>query len=179
MREANLTQQAEVLHADELRLGLRGQVRRVLAPKGVKVRQRVQIRYEWTYLLLGVTPSTGKVRWEWLARMRAASLTPVMAAWDLDGVIWDGAGAHRSKQLAELTTARIVLPPYSPELNPAERLFEEVRRRVEGRVYASLAAKQAAVAVYLQELAADPARVQRLCAWPWLQEAFAQLSPQP
>jgi transposase len=30
------------------------------------------------------------------------------------------------------------LPSYSPELNPAERIFEEVRRRVEGKIYESL-----------------------------------------
>ena len=29
----------------------------------------------------------------------------------------------------------IELPPYSPELNPAERVFEEVRRWIEGKVY--------------------------------------------
>ena len=29
----------------------------------------------------------------------------------------------------------ITLPAYSPELNPAERVFEEVRRWVEARVY--------------------------------------------
>ncbi len=170
-----LTAQAEVLHADELRLGLRGQVRRVLAPKGVKVRQRVQVRYEWRYLLVGVAPSTGTLRWEWIDRMRAAQLRPVLEEWRLDGVIWDGAGAHRSKQLADLPLARVVLPPYSPELNPAERLFQEIRRRVEGRVYDTLVAKQAVVETYLAELTADPARVQRLCGWEWIAAAVARL----
>ncbi len=36
-------------HSDEMRLGLRGQTRKVLAPKGVKVVQRLQLRYEWSY----------------------------------------------------------------------------------------------------------------------------------
>ena len=60
---------------------------------------------------------------------------------------------------------RVFLPPYSPELNPAERAFQEVRRRVEGRVYAMLDDKQAEVETYLGELAADPARVRRFCGW--------------
>lgn len=165
---AGLTQPATVLHADELRLGLHGQVRRVLAPKGVQVRQRVQVRYEWVYLLLGVDVCAGAVRWTWLDRMRAAFLHPVLRDWKLDGVVWDGAGAHRSKQLHDLSTVRIVLPPYSPELNPAERIFQEIRRRVEGRRYDTLAAKQAVGETYLAELAADPARVQRLCGWDWV-----------
>ena len=37
--EAGVTRDAGVLLADELRLGLRGQVRRVLAPRGVDVRR--------------------------------------------------------------------------------------------------------------------------------------------
>ncbi len=37
---AGVTRAAGIVLADELRLGLRGQVRRVLAPRGVKVVQR-------------------------------------------------------------------------------------------------------------------------------------------
>lgn len=165
--------------ADELRLGLHGQVRRVLAPKGVKVVQRLQIEYRWTYLLLGVDPRTGQVRWQWLERFRQDHLKPVLAAWGLDAILWDGAGAHRGKQLRELPTHRLVLPPYSPELNPAERVFEEIRRSVEGRSYPDLAAKQGVVEAYLQELAADQDRVQRLCGWDWVVDAFATLPPTP
>lgn len=164
-----------VLVADELRLGLHGQVRRVLAPKGVKVVQRRQIAYRWRYLLLAVDPRTGTLRWTWLDRFRQEHLKPVLAAWDLDAILWDGAGAHRGKQLRDVPTQRLFLPPYSPELNPAERVFEEIRRRVEGRVYPDLAAKQAVVDAYLQALAADPARVQRLCGWTWILDAFARL----
>lgn len=168
-----------MLLADELRLGLRGQVRRVLAPKGVKVVQRLQIEYRWTYLLLGVDPRSGALRWQWLARFRQDHLKPVLTAWGLDAVIWDGAGAHRGKTLRELSTQRLFLPPASPQLNPAERVFEEIRRRVEGRGYPDVAAKQAVVDAYLDEVAADPARVQRLCGWEWLLAAFAALPPPP
>ena len=179
LREAAVGPDATVLHADELRLGLRGQVRRVLAPRGAKVRQRVQVRYEWVYLLLGVAPRTGELRWRWIERMRQEQIKPVLAEWGAVSVVWDGAGAHRGKQLAELPIARVALPPYSPELNPAERVFEEIRRRAEGRVYDTLAAKQAAVEAYLDELAADPDRVRRLCDWAWIREAIAQLPTPP
>jgi hypothetical protein len=175
LTEAGLTPRARTLHADELRLGLRGQVRRVLAPRGVKVRQRVQVRYEWASLLVGVDPRTGALRWEWLARMRQEQLRPVLEEWGLDGVVWDGAGAHRGRRLRDLPTERVFLPPYSPELNPAERVLEEIRRRVEGRVYETLAAKQAEVEAYLRELAADRERVKRLCGWDWIVDAFERL----
>jgi hypothetical protein len=66
-------------HSDEMRLGFRGQTRRVLAPKGAKVVQRVQPRYEWSYLILAISPLTGEVRWEWIERMRKESRDPTRA----------------------------------------------------------------------------------------------------
>jgi hypothetical protein len=79
--------------------------------------------------------------------------------------------------LADLPTTRVFLPSYSPELNPAERIFEEIRRRVQGQVYVSVADKQAVADAYLRELAADPGRVKRLCGWAWLHDALDQLPP--
>jgi transposase len=90
-------------------------------------------------------------------------------------LVWDGAGAHRGKQLAAVATTRVFLPPYSPELNPVERVFEEVRRHVEGVAYADIAAKRAAVERYLTRFAADPARVKRWCGWDWLTDALTRL----
>ena len=172
---AGVTRDAGVLCADELRLGLRGQVRRVLAPRGVDVRQRLQLKYEWAYLLLAVDPRAGTLRWRWLERCRAAPINEALAAWALDAVVWDGAGAHRAKLLADLPTARVRLPAYSPELNPAERVFEEIRRRTEGRVYDSVDDKRAIAQAYLAGLAADPDRVRRLCGWAWLTNALDDL----
>jgi transposase len=96
----------------------------------------------------------------------------------LDGLVWDNAPSHRDADITDLDLALVGLPPYSPELNPAERLFEEIRRRVEGRVYATLDAKVAEVQTFLEELDADPARVRSLCGWDWINAAIATL-PEP
>ncbi len=164
-----------MMHSDELRLGLRGLTRRVLAPRGVKVTQRLQMRYEWAYLLLGVDPLSGSLKWDWIEQMRQERIKPVLQRWGLDCVVWDGAGAHRGRSLSHLSTRRVLLPPYSPQLNPAERVFQEIRRHVEGRVYEDLGAKQRAVEAYLMELEADPGRVRSLCGWDWLTAALQGL----
>lgn len=156
-----------------------GQLRRVLAPKGVKVAQRLQLRYEWAYLLLAVDPISGSLKWEWIERMKQEHIKPVLEKWDLDCVVWDGAGSHRGKSLRGLPTKRVLLPAYSPELNPAEWVFEEIRRRVEGRVYPSLQAKKHIAQQYLKALDANPARARRLCGWDWLQHSLARLPEQP
>jgi transposase len=165
----------QVRFVDELRLGLQGRTRRVRAPRGGQVVQRVQGEDAWRYLLLAVAPLSGALRWAWLERMRQEYLRPVREEWELPCVVWAGAPSHKGKQVLELATKRVALPAYSPELNPAERVFEELRARLEGRVYDSLSAKQAEAEAYLQELAADPERVKQLCGWQWIIDALQGL----
>jgi hypothetical protein len=162
---------------DELRRGLHGCTRRVLAPQGVKVVQRVQVEDRGRYLLLAVAPLTGELRWAWIDRMRQEHLRPVLDEWPLECVVWDGAPRQRGKQISTLKTKRVALPAYSPELNPAERVFEEMRARVEGVVDASLDAKQAEAEQYREELRRDPERVKQLCGWAWLDAALTRLPP--
>jgi transposase len=69
--------------------------------------------------------------------MRQEHIKPMPSEWALDGLIWDRVPSHQAKSLQELPPKRVFLPSYSPELNPAERSFEKVRRRVEGQVYDS------------------------------------------
>ena len=174
-----LTRSSRVGHADELRLGLRGTTRRVWGRRGVKVRQRLQLRYDWWYLFAAVDAQAGTVWWTWVDSMRAADLALLMAALrvntPLEALVWDGAPSHRDDAVRAVGVPLVGLPPYSPELNPAERLFQEVRRHVEGRVYATLADQVAAVNAFLTELDADPARVRRLCGWTWITAAIASL----
>ena len=167
-----LTAASRVGVADEQRIGLRGTIRRVWGRRGVKVRQRLQLRYDWAYLFATVDARAGTIWWDWLPTMKAEDLQPVVAEVRsrglLDALVWDGAPSHADAAVRAAGLPLVALPPYSPELNPAERLFEEVRRRVEGAVYATLADKVDAVEAFLRELDADPARVRRLCGWDWL-----------
>ncbi len=77
--------------------------------------------------------------------------------------------------MGEVGFGRIFLPAYSPELNPAERVFEEVRRHVEGAVYPSLQAKRAAIDHLLRPLRADKPRLKRLIGWDWIKRVLEQL----
>ena len=176
---AGLTRASCVGFSDEMRVGLHGTVRRVWGRRGVKVRQRVQFSYKWRYLVLVVDGRAGHIWWTWNATMQADELIPVVrgmqAATDLEAVVWDGAPSHRDERLPRIGLPLIALPPYAPELNPAERVFEEIRRAIEGRVFATLDEKVAAVQAIVQDLDADPARVQRLAGWGWIHDAFAHL----
>ena len=107
--------------------------------------------------------------------MKQQQLAPLFEEWPMDGVVWDGAPSHRGKRMGQVGFARIFLPPYSPELNPAERVFEEVRRHIEGKVYPSLRSKQSSIDHLLRQLRSDKNRLRRLIGWNWIQRTMAQL----
>lgn len=178
LRDAGVTAGVQTAWADEMRLGLHGRVRRVWAPRGVRIRQRVQLRYEWCYLALAVNGVTGRLWWRWLPSMRKEAVAPVVAAWQEAGItalVWDGAPAHRARLVREVGVSLVRQPPAAPELNPAERVFQELRRAVEGLVYATLAEKVALIERELAALAADPARLRRLTGWAWIADTLIQL----
>jgi hypothetical protein len=174
-----LSRTSRIGFGDEMRVGLRGTTRRVWGRRGVKVRQRLQLTYEWRYLFAAVDGQAGRVWWNWVPSMKAEALWPTIAGIQedglLDGLVWDNAPSHRDDEVTDLDLAFVGLPAYSPELNPAERLFEEIRRRSDGRVYATLDDKVAEVQALLEELDADPSRVRRLCGWDWINTAISSL----
>lgn len=83
------------------------------------------------------------------------------------------------KDVGELDFERIFQPPYSPEVNPVERIFAEVRRHTEGRIYETLEEKKAAAESYLTALSAEPEQVKQLAGWEWIQTALENLKESP
>ncbi|MFQ6028417.1 MAG: transposase [Dehalococcoidia bacterium] len=168
--------------ADELRVGLRGMVRRVWGRRGVKVRQRLQLTYKWRYLFLVVDGQKGRLHWTWIDSMTAekvgAAVNGLKHHTDVAALVWDGAPSHRNELVRGVGLPLIPLPPYSPELNPAERVFEEVRRWIEGKVYPFLEDKVKAVEACLSELESKPDCVRRLANWDWIEAAIQKLPAQ-
>ena len=155
-------------------------VRRVWGVRGVKVVQRLQLVYEWKYLFLVVDFGRGKLEWAWIDSMRSETVAraalSVRRYTEVRALVWDGAGSHRSELVRSIAGMKtITLPAYSPELNPAERVFEEVRRWVEGRVYGSIDEKVEAVNTCLSRLESDPERVKSLVGWDWIKRNIQRL----
>jgi transposase len=169
---------ASLFWGDEMRVGLIGQVRRVWAPRGVKIEQAVEHKYEWAYLNLAVNGLTGQLRWDWTENMKSESIAPVVQGWEKEGVavlVWDGARGHHGAACEEINVQRINQPAYSPQLNPAERVFEYLRDRIEGRVHGTIAAKKEAVEGELGKLAKTPARIESLAGWEWIRKSVRRL----
>ena len=64
-----LTRSSRIGFGDELRLGLRGTTRRVWGRRGIKVRQRLQLRYDRWYLFADFDVQAVTVSWNWIDSM--------------------------------------------------------------------------------------------------------------
>lgn len=178
LAEAGCADAEGLYWGDEMRVGLIGQVRRVWAPRGVKITQAVEFKHEWAYLNLAVSGLEGKLYWNWTSNMKGVSIAPVVQGWttqDVQVLVWDRAPGHRGDAYRDVQIKLIEQPPYSPELNPAERIFEHLRAKIEGRVYGDLTAKKTAIEAELQQLAAAPEKVKALAGWDWIRESVENL----
>jgi putative transposase len=132
--------------ADESRFGLHTQSRRCWTLRGQRVVIAQQQRYEWEYVYGALEVVQGGAEFCFLPSVSLAlsgRFLEQIAASDPQAehvVIWDQAGFHPRPGAAGLP-ARIhllPLPPYSPELNPVEGLWDQVQDCTCNRRHADL-----------------------------------------
>lgn len=89
-------------------------------------------------------------------------------------MVVDGAGWHKSKSLKVPENMRLIhLPPYSPELNPVEHIWDELREKgFHNRVFSSLEALEEHLLDELRKLEDNPDITKSIVAWPWIVNAF-------
>jgi len=169
-----------VVFQDEARFGRLSDPRRCWAPAPLRPLVPVALVREYTYAYAAVSPEDGGLVWMLSAKMDTlnmnAFLRHVSATWRDDFVVMvlDGAPSHRSHDLqVPDNMALIRLPPYSPELNPAERLWEEMREKeFANRVFDSLGAAIAQAARGLKRLESLPEFLRSLTGWDWILRSF-------
>ena len=85
-------------------------------------------------------------------------------------MVVDGAPSHRSGQLIVPENMALVrLPPYAPELNPVEHLWDELREKYfANRVFDSLGAALAQAARGLKSMEDNPDVLQSIVGWNWI-----------
>jgi transposase len=87
-------------------------------------------------------------------------------------MVLDGAGWH--KGIKQPPNMRLVkLPPYSPELNPVEHVWDEVREKYfANRVFESLQALEDHLEMALREMEQASERVCSIVSWPWIKNSL-------
>ena len=165
---------------DELRYGLMSNYRRSWSKKGVRAVVHNQQQYANAYCYSAVSPLSGDSFHLTRFHRVEGSVTKLFLIElkkqhpnDHVVVVWDNAPFHRPKYLREIPGMTIVaLPPYSPQLSPAERFFEEVRKATANETFRTLADQEATIEANIKELAGDSARMRQLCGYAWIREQY-------
>ncbi len=122
-----------VMYQDEARFGRISDTRYCWAKKPTRPEVKGMLIYQYTYAYAAVSPQDGRmdslVLPEVSGRCMQIFLDAVAQRYPDDNIVMmvDGAGWHKSHDLKLPENLRLLfLPPYSPELNPQEHLWDEV-----------------------------------------------------
>lgn len=165
---------------DEARFGLHTETRRVWITKGVRPTVRRQTRYEWDYLYGALEVVEGRAEFLHLPTVNLdcnALFLEHLRSSDPQAehvVIADQAGFHLRPGDPRLPEGVhvVLLPPYSPELNPCEQLWD-VLKDTEGfanALFESIDKLRAALLPGLRRFWEDSSRVLSLIGRPWMHD---------
>ena len=179
MAEAHPGKRIALWFMDEARVGQKGRLCHRWWSRGRRPPGRCDGRFGWVYIFAAVEPATGAdvalVLPEattatmnlFLAEFAAGLPGEVHAVMVLDGAGWHGAGAL----IVPANVTLVPLPPYSPELNPVERVWLYLRERfLSLRVFGDYAAIVEACCDAWNRLVAAPDRLRSLCNQPWIRK---------
>lgn len=116
-------------------MGQQGTLTRTWARRGTRPRGLRDTRYEWAYLFGAVCPERGAAAGLVLPfanteamNAHLAEISRTVAPGSHAVLVLDGAGWHGSKGLeVPENLSLLTLPPYAPELNPVENVWQYLR----------------------------------------------------
>ena len=167
----------EVWFQDEARIGQKNSLTRVWGQTGSRPAAPKDLGFASAYVFGAVCPLEGKAAALIMPICNTAAMnhhlceiSSQVAADAHAVVILDGAGWHRSRGLVAPDNITLLeLPPYSPELNPVERIWHYLRSHwLANSVFASLADIMDACETAWQRFAAEHSLIRSLCAVAWV-----------
>lgn len=130
---------------DEIRYGTRTILAKKWMTKGYRPITPMKYAYNYSYLFQATQPVTGKTFEMFLLNMSGLCLKIFMDAFDKmhpsQTMIMDKAGSYHvgwTEEEQKLATNIIYLPPYSPDFNPQERMFQEIKQPLKGKFFEDL-----------------------------------------
>ena len=165
----------EVWATDEHRIGLKPIRRRVWAPVGQRPIALGHHRFLWLYVTAFVQPTSGETFWYLCNGVSKPMFEALLAAFARESgagrlrnivLVLDNAGFHGPQDLVVPDGITLVfLPPYTPELQPAERLWTLLDEPVVNRYFDTLNALDAVLAERCRQLLPDAIKSRAHFAW--------------
>ncbi len=156
-----------------MRFGLRTNLKSRWTPKGIRPRRSTRNGYEWGYLYAAVNPKEGLLQAWLMPDMQQNTFQCFMDDFSKSTkadslLILDGAPAHRSKLNLPENLCLMLLPAYAPELNPVERLFQELRKALSNQLFDSLQQVEEVLTKAITPYFHQPDKLKQLSLYPWM-----------
>jgi hypothetical protein len=161
---------------DEGRFGRISDARRAWSPLGTRPQAPRQIIRTYLYVFTAVCPALGKMTSLILpmANTEMMNIFLGQVAEDFPEyfilMLVDQAGWHISQKLKVPDNIKLIpLPPRSPELNPAEHIWEELREKnFANKAFESLDEVEDNLCLGLNGLASNPEKLRSMTNFPYL-----------
>lgn len=165
-----------MIFQDEARFGRMVRLRRCWAEAPCRPTVCNGYERQFVYVYGAVSPLQGELDWMICGNMNTDRMNEFLMQVsqahpnDFIVMILDGASSHKSQDLRVPENIRFHrLPGYSPELNPQEHVWDELREKeFPNRVFDSLDGVVHQLEVGLPRLAANRDALRSLTAWPWI-----------
>jgi len=166
----------DLWYQDEMRVGQQGRTSRIWAVKGTRTRAIKQLQFTNTYLFGAVCPSKN---------LSAALVMPYVGVITMEKhleeisknvpsgrhavVIIDQASWHMAGNLKKPENISLLpLPPYSPELNPCEQIWQFLRDRyLSNRCFDGYDDIVDACAYAWRQFISIPGKIKSMCSRDW------------
>lgn len=171
-----VTRPLRLMFQDEARFGRISDVRHCWDKKPHRPLVRAMVTQQYTYAYGAVSPVDGRFDSLILPQVNSACmrvfLDEIATRYPNENVVMvlDGAGWHKSKEIELAENVRtLFLPPYSPELNPQEHVWDELREKFfHNRAFDSLDALETHLEEALRSLESSPQRMRSIAGWDWI-----------
>ena len=165
-----------LMFQDESPFGRISEPKRCWAPGNFRPECPAQFVREYTYAFAAVSPHDGVLDSLILPEVNADTMSLFLRevserhAEEFILMVLDGAGWHTAKALRVPTNIKLVpLPPYSPQLNPVEHIWDEIREKwFDNKVFRSFDAAETTLVEALRNLEFDGNRVQGIAGFDWI-----------
>lgn len=168
------------MFADEARFGRITEPKRCWSPPNIRPIVPSQVIREYEYVYGAFSPLDGDMDTLILPNMFSQTMDIFLKEISQRHqdeyilMVVDGASSHRANQLIIPDNIHLlILPPYSPELNPSENIWDEIREKwFENCVFKDLSAVEQRLINALQFYETHPEIVKKITSWKWIREAI-------
>ena len=170
-----IKQPIRLMFQDEARFGRISDTRNCWAKKPMRPQVKAMVTQQYSYAYGAVSPADGKFDSLLLPQVNGTCMQvfidEIASRYPSENIVMvlDGAGWHKTAFTLPANLRLHFLPPYSPELNPQEHIWDELREKwFHNKIFDGLDALEEQLVTGLKHLEDNPDICKSIAGWDWI-----------